>query len=224
MKKPLPIVIAPTAIEFAAVRQAIWPWVKARKVNLAQCGMGNKRAHVFGEKLDSQQSSCLILLGWAGGLIPNLLAGDFICADSALYMDRVPVPCRQVHLSNVRQGPILTVPKALFTPQEKFQAQASGAIAVEMEAYPLAVKARQLGIPFIHTRIILDTLDESMPDFGSDILNDAGEMRLRPFLIKLFRKPGQLKILWQLNGRIRKLNPLLGNLALNICRLILADD
>ena len=223
MEKPLPMVIAPTSIEFAAVKRSIMPFLREGSVRLAQCGMGENLAHAFSEKLDSKKVSCLVLVGWAGGLIPELKAGDFVCADSAFYDAREPVNCKLVSIHSAHSGPILTVPKALFSSQEKLQAQSAGALAVEMEAYPLALKAAQMGIPFIHARIILDTLNESMPEFSTNS-GENGEIKLGSFLKNLLKNPVLIKSLWQMNLKIRALNPHLGRLAAEVCRAVLEES
>ena len=223
MENPIPMVIAPTSIEFAAVKRSIMPFLREGVVSLAQCGMGENLAHAFGEKLDCRKVSCLVLLGWAGGLIPELKAGDFVCANSAVYFAREPINCKLVPIPSAHTGPILTVSKALLSSEEKLQAQSAGALAVEMEAYPLALKAAQMGIPFIHARIILDTLDESIPEFSTNS-GENGEIKLLPFLKNLLKKPVLIKSLWQMNIKIRALNPLLGRLASEVCEAVLKES
>jgi len=138
-----------------------------------------------------------------------------VCADTALREGQPRLLCKVVTIPNVRTGPILTAARALLTPSEKRAAQASGALAVEMEAYPLAAWANRRGIPFIHVRIILDTLDETLPDLGH-ALDLSGKVRLAPLMSLLARRPRLLRELWQLNRRVRALNPVLAKVTKGI--------
>jgi nucleoside phosphorylase len=213
-----PLVVTPTALENSAVQNALKRYLLPSPVQSMICGVGEGQSRLFCQKIDRNRVSCLVLLGWAGGLAPSVAAGDVVCADAALRDGQPPLSCRALPIKNARRGPILTVAKALLTPAEKQSAQASGALAVEMEAYPLAEWAGQAGIPFVHARVILDTLDESLPDFGDGVDASAG-LRVGRFLKRLARHPGLAWGLWKLNARIRLINPALENLALEILRV-----
>ena len=143
--------------------------------------------------------------------------GEIICADAILKDGQPRINCEVLPVETARKGPMLTVPTALFTPQEKLSAQASGALAVEMEAYPMAVWAKQQGIPFYHARVILDTWDEKLPDLNGAI-NTTGKVRLIPFFKQLALHPGLFRELWWLVGRIRSVNPALEDLSREIAR------
>jgi nucleoside phosphorylase len=210
-----PLVVTPTALEKSAVQNALKKYLLPSPVQSMICGVGEGQSRLFCQKIDKNMVSCLVLLGWAGGLAAGVAAGDIVCADAALRDGQPPISCRTLPIKNARSGPILTVPKALLTPAKKQSAQASGALAVEMEAYPLAEWADQVGIPFVHARVILDTLDESLPDFG-DGLDASTGLRVGPFLKRVARHPGLVWELWKLNARIRLTNLALENLALEI--------
>lgn len=189
-----------------------------------RCGVGERQSALFCQKIDQglalsggqvislNSIACLVLLGWAGGLAPNLAVGEVVCAQTALREGQASLNCETLPIQNARRGPILTVPKALLTPLEKSSAQASGALAVEMEAYPIAAWAKDRGFPFIHIRVIMDTVDETLPAFGAG-LNSSGQVRLFPFLKRLAQQPALLRDLWWLNKRISALNPALEKLA-----------
>lgn len=209
------LIVAPTALEFAAVQKGLAGRTGREPDRLMMCGVGEQQSSRFCQKLDLAPPGCLVLIGWGGGLEASLAAGDVVCADVALREGQPRLPCKVVPIPNARTGPILTAPRALITPAEKRAAQASGALAVEMEAYPLAAWANRRGIPFIHARVILDTVDETLPDLGQG-LDSSGQIRLAPLLKILARRPGLLPELWQLNQRVRSLNAVLARVMAEI--------
>ncbi len=71
----------------------------------------------------------------------------------------------------------LGMPELPATPQAKRDAQRSGALAVEMEAYPLAAWAAAHRLLFIHARVILDAVDESLPDLAMRSTRRAASIR-----------------------------------------------
>jgi hypothetical protein len=147
--------------------------------------------------------STLVLLGWAGGLVPSLPAGSLVCASLALHQDQPPIACQTLDLPNTRTAPILTVSQALVTPQEKLSARASGAAAVEMEAYSLAQWAQLHAVPFIHVRVILDAWDDALP-------------QITPGLAASLHSLGFLSDIWRLFRRIRSVDPILAHLARDV--------
>ncbi|MDD5371094.1 MAG: hypothetical protein PHQ40_18590 [Anaerolineaceae bacterium] len=203
---PQPLVLAPTRIEFGVVRKALRQH-DGRSLRLACCGMGESRAREFCQALDPATVTVLVLLGWAGGLTPDLPAGALVCASAALRQDQPAVPCESISLPNSTSGPILTVPKALFTPQEKHSARLTGAVAAEMEAYPLAQWAQSHHIPLIHVRLILDAWDEALP-------------QVAPGPASALRSLAQLPDAWRLFRRIRATNSILVRLARDVVAAI----
>lgn len=212
---PYQVLASPTGIEFAALQRGL---ILARKnplVRLMRCGVGEAQAAEFCRQLEGLPINGLALLGWAGGLRADLKAGHVVLATQALREGRPAVECRLLDLPGAILGPILTVPTALLTAQEKIDAQASGALAVEMEAYPLAEWAARRGLPFLHARVILDAFDESLPDIGPG-LDASGNVKVGPFLRQLIRQPKMLVELGRLSGRVRQVGPALQNLAFEI--------
>jgi len=150
----------------------------------------------------------LLLVGWAGGLHPDMGAGEAIVADCVLDEAGRRAPCSVPAVPGARVGPTLTVAEALLSPQAKRAARASGALAVEMEAYPLAAWAAARGIPFAHVRLISDGPNDNLPDFRP-ALDPSG--RLRP--LALLAHPRLAFDLARLSLRLLRLERRLGALA-----------
>ena len=124
------------------------------------------------------------LLGWAGGLLDHLAVGDIVIADQALSATDSGVDCVRLELPGlprVHCGPMLTTGHVLATPEAKHSAGRSGALAVEMEAYPLAAWAAKHKVPFVHGRVILDRVDEALPELDR-VLDGYGQLQIRPLL------------------------------------------
>ncbi len=210
--RPTPLFITPTLTESAAVRQGLKKPITRGDVQLMMCGVGEINSFDLIRNVTRSSISCLILIGWGGGLSAGLAPGDVVCADLALREGQPAVECAHFPVENSHSGPILTVREALLTPTDKLLAGKGGAFAVEMEAYPLAAWALEQTVPFYHFRVILDTLDETLPDLG-DGMTLSGKLRLFPLLKKLLKQPSLVRELWCLYQRVRALDPILGNLA-----------
>jgi nucleoside phosphorylase len=206
-----PIIVAPTAVEFGAVKRALREAEARGDVVLAQCGMGVRQAGGFCERILPEHVSCVALVGWAGGLAQNLAVGDLVSADTAVMEGCPRLEIRALDLSGARRGAVLTAPKALASAADKRSAgEVWGAIAVEMEAYPLAAWAERQGIPFYHVRIIMDTWDEELPDL------EAGGSAWG----KARRLPSLAPRLWWMFRRVRSLHAGLARLAVQVARAI----
>ena len=155
------------------------------------------------------------LLGWAGGLREHLAVGDIVIADRALSAGRSEVVCLALplpDLARVHRGPMLTADHVIAAPDAKRYAAESGALAVEMEAYPLAAWAAQREVPFVHGRVILDTVDDALPELGW-VMDSYGRLQFRRLLRALAWRPALLGEFARLTLRLRGVNRRLAELA-----------
>ena len=209
------ILVTPTISEYRAVRPLIAGLAAEGVLETVMCGIGPECAARFCRRLDEREGlpSGLALVGVAGGLDPALAVGDVVLASAALDDEGRQVPCTVIPLPGAVVGPLLTVRRALYTPAEKAaQQRASGALAVEMEAYPLAVWAAERGLPFVHARVILDPFDEVLPDLD-DTLDEHGRVRPARLLRRLLAHPSHAASLLRLLRRSQAVTPALGRLA-----------
>ena len=204
----------PTAGEYRVVEAV----VRTRRlpVELRMCGIGPRRAAALCAEFErGARPRCLALLGWAGGLRDDLAVGDIVIADRALSASRSDVNCLALALpglARVHSGPVLTAGHVVAAPAAKRAAAACGALAVEMEAYPLAAWAAQRAVPFVHGRVILDTVADALPDLGG-VLDGDGRLQFRPLLGALARRPALLGEFTRLALRLRGVNRRLVELA-----------
>lgn len=208
------ILIAPTNQESAIVRGAVEDLAAGLSVEVEACGMGPAAATALCRNLDARVHTLrgLALVGWAGGLSPALAAGDVVVADKAVDPRGERSPCTAIPLTGATIGPMLTVPGPILSPEAKRGLWDGRLLAVEMEAYPLAVWARDHSLPFVHARVILDPVDEALPDLG-DALDPFGRPRWGRLALRLARRPSLAPGLLQLARRARALSPVLSEVA-----------
>jgi adenosylhomocysteine nucleosidase len=208
------LLIAPTEAEYRTVEACLRDLLAAGGLELTTCGIGPERSAAFCRSLETRahRPKALVLVGVAGGLDPLLKVGDAVLASAALGEDGRRAACSIIPLPGAAVGPMLTVRRALCTPGEKAAARDTGALAVEMEAYPLAAWAAERGLPFVHARVILDPFDESLPDLG-DVLDEYGRAAPAELLRHLVAHPAQAASLIRLLRRMQAVSPALGRLA-----------
>lgn len=227
------LIVTPTAAEYAAVNSGLNKNPDREGLSLERCGVGMQQASAFCATIDARSINCLVLLGWAGGLSPELNPGEIVLGKHALLAGEPPMACTiptgiqenldRAGIGKVRTGDMITTLRVLATPEAKQGAQQMAALAVEMEAYPLATWANTNGLPFVHARVILDTVHESLPEVG-DSLDEFGRPRIIPILARVFRHPALIGQVWWLALRIRQLNSHLAVLAGALVDALAAAD
>jgi hypothetical protein len=186
------------------------------RVALRMCGVGAGRAAAMCAALERQDPPrAVALLGWAGGLVDRLGVGDIVLADQVLSAGRSNLACAGLELVGlpcVYYGPMLTSGSVLETPEAKRSAGKCGALAVEMEAYPMAAWAAEHGVAFVHGRVILDTVGEAVPELGG-MLDSYGRVRVGALLNAVAGRPAWLREFARFAVRLRTVNRRLAALA-----------
>lgn len=214
------LLVTPTPLEYRAVQHATGAWLTDGPVRLEKCGVGPQQARDYCQQLNDRVNfDWLVLLGYAGSLSRDLQPGALVLADTALASGQPQIPCTTLSIPGTLTGPVLTVAKLLSTPQSKRAALPRGALAVEMEAYPLAAWAWRHNLPFVHARVILDGADERVPNLGSS-LDPSGRPRIAHLLYQLLRRPSMAPRLLSFAWRVNSLKPRLGACARAVVRSI----
>lgn len=171
--------------------------VLGQPVVLVQAGIGRDRASralLVAARLFPLRAAWS--LGFAGGLAEALNPGDLVCPAEVLQDDGLrrrsfavasaqPAVCAALRAARIptHAGPLLTVDAPLRTPQEKHAAhRRTGAIAVDMEAAGVAEGARDLGIPWLALKAVLDVVEEPLPEFLAECSTPRGDLRWRGLL------------------------------------------
>jgi nucleoside phosphorylase len=162
-----------------------------REVLLLQAGIGRERAcrSVLAAARRFRVEAAWSL-GFAGGLIDRLRPGDLIYPVTVLddaAPGAVPPPSVPHHaLVNAAlrrsslptdTGPLLTVDAVLDSPEAKRAAhQRTGAVAVDMEAAGVAAAARDLGIPWVALKAIVDAAGSALPPILAKCTTPRGDL------------------------------------------------
>ena len=147
-------------------------------------------------------ASGIISFGIAGGLAPDLVAGDWVVASgvragkhtiptdrawSQSLMDMLP---NAVHADVVGWGAL--VPSS----EEKFRLyEETGAVAVDMESHIAAAIAAEHHIPFTACRVIIDAAQRALPPAATLGLHLDGTPDMTAVIRSLWQNPGQIPAL-----------------------------
>jgi hypothetical protein len=110
-------------------------------------------------------------------------------------------------------GDLLTSPVALESPTEKrAAADATHAVAVDMESAAIAAVAARAGVPFVALRVVVDAVDDSLPAHAEQWIDERGNSRLAPAL-RAAASPRQWRALLTLANRYRAASRVLDKVA-----------
>ena len=203
-----------------AVPDLAWEVPAWRTGNLliVEPGIGPDRAAALLPRLDMLEPQTVWLYGWCGGLTVDLGAGDLVLADATVFVGedgtttRIAHPAPDSLVAEVRRladslgrrivvGPALTSGHVLSSVEQKQVGATSGAVAVEMEAGPLAQWAGGRSLPFVHLRVVLDPVGSALP--ASDLpTGDHRYAQTRALLSHVLTHPGEWPALWRLFRQI----------------------
>lgn len=223
------LLIVPTRWETGAVLRSLpdavpepaWD-VSAWRVGdllIVEPGMGPDLVAALLPRLEIVEPQAVWLYGWCGGLRPDLRVGDLVLADATIFTGEDGLTGRISHpppdslvaemLGLAKQlglrlvlGPVLTSDHPLRSVAQKRAGSASGAVAVEMEAGPLAHWADAWSLPFVHLRVVLDPLVSALP--STQLPTDQhGRARKAALLYYALANPRDWPALWRLFGQMR---------------------
>jgi nucleoside phosphorylase len=154
---------------------------------IAVSGIGPHNAMRAAERLLARGVVRLANWGVAGALDPALAAGDVLIADRIRYTSGDPGYATDADANDqlaaafsaalrVRRGALWSTSQPVATPSEKRAlAERSGALAVDMEAAPVAAVALRAKLPFVAVKAICDPAGRAVPAGIVRALEDADE-------------------------------------------------
>ena len=182
------VLITPTVHESQAVLDALpgvlpapeWevPAWRVGDLLIVEPGIGPERTAALLPRLDALEPQVVWLFGWCGGLKPELEVGDLVLSDATISIEmdgtpamHVPHPVSDSAVRRLAEeldlrmvvGPVLTSDHVLASVEQKRAGASTGAVAVEMEAGPVARWTSARSVPFVHLRTVLDPLFSSLP-------------------------------------------------------------
>lgn len=192
---------------------AALPWEsKAARAGQAIAGRGRARIITTGvgpdraqdaaeEEIERHEPTQVISIGVAGGLTNNLRRPSITIptsiirlGDSAEFKPDDELRKQVVRLLN--QADIfwqsvtsITTPTILFTRPEKQEAAETGAEIVQMEDAEWAEVCQEAGIPFLSIRVVMDALDDDIPN---EVVQWRGKPSALDIAVGAIRRPGLL--------------------------------
>jgi 4-hydroxy-3-methylbut-2-enyl diphosphate reductase len=167
----------------AALKQELAPLARAMEgspVQVIRTGVGPRRAAEAVRRL-GHDAQLILSTGCCGGLVPGATAGMLAIPEQVLSLDddgavhSAPEPdpelvqmarsiCERLGL-HCSSRPMITVSTALCTPESKRCChERSGAVTVEMETAAIARATSERGLPYVAIRVVLDAVNETLPD------------------------------------------------------------
>ncbi len=141
----------------------------------------------------------IISFGIAGGLAPDLTAGDWVVASRVRHGDQV-FPTDKNWTRNLLSAiphavyaEIAGADELIMTAVHKRDIHTrSGAVAVDMESHIAAKVAFESGIPFVACRAIIDAADRTLPPAAAVGLRPDGKPDLPAVLRSVMQRPDQI--------------------------------
>jgi len=168
---------------------------------LISCAGANlQRAHDGARALIDQGAGALMSFGLAGGLAPDTVPGDLLCATEVLDMSGGKWPTdaawRQTQVAALNadaESALLTSPEPVTSIEMKVRLHRDhGAMAVDMESAAVAAVAADANLPFVALRVIVDPAGRAIPPSALSGLGPNGEQRPLAVLAALLTRPGDL--------------------------------
>jgi len=148
-------------------------WLSGSEVVALAVGIGGDVRSAVAQQGPRLVMSC----GFCGGLDPAMSAGDLVLATRVRGADGqvldAPEVARQAAaraLNGLRftEGELVCTSAVAASNTEKRALARAGALAVDMETYPVARAAREAGVPWLALRAVVDPLDFSLPPFARE--------------------------------------------------------
>ena len=180
------------------------------RVVVVESGAGRKRAaRAAHAVLDAHSPKWILSCGFTGGLQPAVKVGQIVVADAVLGPEGERLvlqtnmksdPARGLHV-----GPLFTGDHIVRTVAGKKQlADATGAVAVDMESLAVAQVCRERQVPCLVVRAVTDDCTTDLPAEAMTLFGETGTVRMGAVVGALWRRPGSLSDLWKLREQAAK--------------------
>jgi adenosylhomocysteine nucleosidase len=101
--------------------------------------------------------------------------GEAPLAVDPVWHSRLAVPAAEL---GIHRGDLLSVAEPLESPAAKrAAAEATNAVAVDMESAGIAAAAARAGVPFVALRVVVDGVDDALPPRAEDWIDEVGRRR-----------------------------------------------
>jgi adenosylhomocysteine nucleosidase len=181
--------------------------IASKTIMLLRTGVGpHKTVKRLAETEWAHKPQCILSIGCAGALSPNLKIGDAVIperiisdgnAEKALFptveLIRTARNCCEGLNIPFHSGTTISTSEVAATPEEKMAlATRYDASAVDMESAQVAAWAEESGVPMLAIRTISDTLHDRIPSEAAGIVDAKGRLRLRSTFSLFISRPALL--------------------------------
>lgn len=137
-------------------------------------------------------AALIVSAGTCGALAPDLAEGDLVVPDRVVAGRGTPLTLPGAPgLSQA--GTLVSVDEVLESAPAKAQlAQASAALAVDMESAAIVTWARALGIPAVVVRAVSESAERGVPAALAAVVDDQGTTRPARVARALVTRPGTI--------------------------------
>jgi nucleoside phosphorylase len=163
-------------------------------------GMGAAATERALDALLARRPAAVLHMGVAGALRRELGPGEAVLITAAARggerLECPPAPALAARLlaAGAREGESVTVDAAVGDPARKcaLALRHPTALVVEMETWWAARSASAAGVAFAGVRVVVDGLDQTLPDLSS-ALDEVGNPRPLRLAATLLRRPGTVR-------------------------------
>lgn len=233
--------LKPFAGMLTGLRRLKWPIdyafegiLDGRRIMLAANGAGPRLASqavevairaVTAAELSSSKLEAVVSTGFCGALDPGLREGQIVLANQVFdsnsneTFDCSPLAPNPPFVS----GPVITRERIANDATEKQALLARGAIAVDMEAFSVAVRTKRAALPFFCIKVVSDRADES---FGFDLnrmRSEDGRIAHGKIILYALKHPNVVPELLRLKQRATSAAKMLGEFLVS-CRINTESD
>lgn len=176
--------VAALALECTSLRRHA---PRADRWLIMQSGPGAPRAAAAARRAIDAGAGVLVSWGLAGGLGTGVAPGTVVAARRVLAQGEQPFQVDPAWHSRfallaaelgAQRGDLLTVAEPLESPAAKrAAAEATNAVAVDMESAGIAAEAARAGVPFVVLRVVVDGVDDALPPGAGDWIDEHGRTR-----------------------------------------------
>ncbi len=189
------------------------------EVRLFKMGVGPARAERAARKY-VDGADLVLTAGCCGGLAPGASAGMILVPERLLLARDAgePLRCPDTDIEwaararhqaerlglHCSDRPLITVHEALGTPESKRRChEQTGAVGVDMETAAVAQVAGELGVPHLAMRVVLDSVDDLLPE--QHVSDGEGRIRARK-LARAMLKPRSFLSLAHMAVRLKSIS------------------
>ena len=203
------LIAVATAPEYRCVAKAV---SEIHGVSVRQLGPGTLRSTGAVDQQTRDTLTGLISAGTAAGIQPGLAPGTLLLPRRVLMPDDLTFAVDPKWHGEVERiladdclpntGDLLEVPAVLETQESKAAAfRLCGAVAADMESGSLAALARDLAVPFLVLRVVLDDAGDDVPPTALRAVDARGDIAGRALVNALLHRPRDLWALIRLMRR-----------------------